>query len=143
MIKSLKLNKILSILILVFIFVFMIALLGRVAYLQLVDGDKLQTQATSRQTLTETLSAKRGNIYDSTGDTLAFSYDTDKVYINPSSIEDDHKETIARNLAGILEIDEATLLAKLNNSTSRFLVASNVEKAQIDNLKNWKKLILS
>lgn len=134
-----SINPIKIVVLSVFIFVFMVALLGRVAYLQLVDGEKLQTQATSRQTLTETLSAKRGNIYDSTGDTLAFSYDTDKVYINPSSIEDDHKETIARNLAGILEIDEATLLAKLNNSTSRFLVASNVEKAKIDNLKNWKK----
>ena len=134
-----SINPIKMIILSVFIFGLMIALLGRVAYLQLIDGEKLQTQATSRQTLTETLSAKRGNIYDSTGDTLAFSYDTDKVYINPSSIEDKNKETIARNLAGILEIDEAILLSKLNNSTSRFLVAQNVEKDKIDNLKNWKK----
>jgi len=122
----------------IFIFGFMIALLGRVAFLQLVDGESLKTQATSRQTLTETISAKRGNIYDSTGETLAFSYDTDKVYINPSSIEDKNKETIARNLAGILKIDEATLLAKLNESTSRFLVAEDVEKGKIDDLKEWK-----
>ena len=135
--NSIKPTKI--IILSVFIFVLMIALLGRVAYLQLVEGEKLLTQATSRQTLTETLSAKRGNIYDVNGQSLAFSYDTDTVYINPSSVEDKNKETIARNLAGILEIDEATLLAKLNESTSRFLVAEDVEKDKIDDLRAWKK----
>ena len=134
-----KISRVKIVLVTVFIFILMIALLGRVGYLQIIQGEHLKTEATSRQTLTETLSAKRGNIYDSTGDTLAFSYDTDKVYINPSSIEDNHKENIARNLADILEIDEASLLAKLNTSTSRFLVAQNVEKDKIDNLKNWKK----
>ena len=44
--------------------IFMLALLGRVGYLQFIDGNRLQTLATSQQTLTETLTAKRGNIYD-------------------------------------------------------------------------------
>ena len=128
-----------AIFLLIFIFILMIALLGRVAYLQIVDGNRLQTLATSQQTLTETISAKRGNIYDSTGTTvLAISYDSDKVYINPSEIEDKYKESIAQNLSAILDVDSANLFAKLNESTTRFLVAKNVEKEKIDKLNEWK-----
>jgi len=134
-----KISRVKITFILLFIFMLMILLLGRVGYLQIVDGEKLQTLATTQQTLTETISAKRGNIYDSTGKVLAFSYDTDKVYINPSAIkEDSHKETIAQSLSSILGIDSAELLVKLKESKNRFLVASNIEKETIDNLKKWK-----
>lgn len=134
-----KISRVKIILILVFIFILMIALLGRVGYLQIIDGSRLQTLATSQQTLTETLSAKRGNIFDANGDTLALSYDTDKVYINPSSIEsDNNKEIIAQGLASILQIDSAELLVNLKESKNRFLVASDVEKESIDKLEEWK-----
>ena len=73
-----KISKVKIIFILVFIFLLMIALLVRVGYLQIVQGEQLKTEATSRQTSTETLPAKRGNIYDSKGKTLASSYDIDK-----------------------------------------------------------------
>lgn len=130
-------TKIISVLL--FIFILMFSLLGRVAFLQLIDGKHLQTLAASNQTLTETLSAKRGNIYDANGDALAFSYETDKIYIDPSSIKkDSNKEIVAQGLASILEIDSAELLAKLNESNKRFLVASNVEKETVDKLKEWK-----
>lgn len=121
----------------IFIFILMIALIIRVGYLQLVDGERLQTLATSQQTLTETLSAKRGTIFDSTGDVLAISYESDKVYINPSSIEDTNKQYIAQSVSSILEVDSAELLAKLNSSNKRFVVAKNVEKVKIEELKTW------
>lgn len=134
-----KISRVKIILILIFIFILMIALLGRVGYLQFIDGEHLKSEATTRQTLTETLSAKRGTIYDSTGKVLAISYDTDKVYVNPSDIEkDSDKEIIAQGLASILELDSTELLAKLNESTKSFLVASDVEKETIDKLKEWK-----
>lgn len=137
-----NISPIKAILVLVFIFILMLALLGRVGYLQLVDGGRLQTLATSQQTLTETISAKRGNIYDSSGtNALAISYDSDKVYINPSEIEDKYKETISQNLSAILGVDSAKVLAKLNESKTRFLVAQDVEKEKIDKLKEWKKSI--
>ena len=125
--------------ILIVIFIFMIALIIRVGYLQFIDGEHLQTLATSQQTLTETLSAKRGTIYDSTGETLAISYESDKVYINPSEIENSNKELVAQGLASILELNSDELLAKLNDSTNRFLVASDVEQNKIDKLNTWKK----
>ena len=117
----------------------MIALIARVGYLQFIDGEHLQTLATSQQTLTETISAKRGNIYDSNGNELAISYDTDKVYIDPSLIKDSsNKNIIAQGLASILEIDSNELLSKLDSSNSKFLIASEVEQNKVDEINNWK-----
>ena len=119
---------------------FMLALLGRVGYLQFVDGSRLQTLATSQQTLTETISAKRGTIYDSKGQALAISYDKDKVYITPSLIkEDSNKAIVAQSLASILELDYNELLTKIQNSSNKFLVASDVEQDKVDQINNWKK----
>ena len=134
-----KLSRIKIIVTFIFIFILMIALLGRVAYLQFVEGNFLQTSATTQQTLTETISAKRGNIYDATGNVvLALSYETDKIYVYPKEIEDSNKELVAQGLASILNLDSAEILAKINDTTTRFLVASNVEKESSDKLKDWK-----
>lgn len=126
--------------ILIITIIFMLALLGRVGYLQFIDGNRLQTLATSQQTLTETISAKRGTIYDSTGKTLAISYETDKVYVTPSLIKTDaNKATVAQNLASILELDYNELLTKILNTSDKFLVASEVEQDKVDAITNWKK----
>ena len=118
----------------------MIALLLRVAYLQFVDGNRLQKLATSQQTLTETISAKRGTIYDSTGNALAISYETDKIYLTPSFIKTDaNKTAVAQSLASILELDYNDLLTKILNTTDKFLVASEVEQDKVDAINNWKK----
>ena len=136
-----KLSRAKILILLGFIFILMIAMLGRVGYIQIIDGDNLQTLATSNKILTETISAKRGNIYDSTGNNaLAISYETDKVYINPSDIKkDSDKEIIALGLSSILGVDSGELTVKLKESTKRFLVASDIEKETIDKLEEWKK----
>ena len=120
---------------------FMIALLIRVAYLQFIDGKRLQTLAASQQTLTETISAKRGTIYDSTGEhALAISYDTDKVYVTPSLIkEDNNKILVAQELSSVLELDYTELLSKIRTSSDKFLVASEVNQEKVDEINNWKK----
>lgn len=134
-----KIPRLKIILILVVVFIFMFALILRVGYLQFIDGEHLQTLATSQQTLTETISAKRGNIYDSTGNALAISYETDKVYIDPSLIKESiNKSIVAQGLASILELDYNELLSKLNSSTTKFLVASEVEQDKVDEINNWK-----
>ena len=126
--------------ILIIIVIFMLALLARVGYLQFVDGNRLQTLATSQQTLTETISAKRGAIYDSKGNALAISYDTDKVYVTPSLIkEDSNKSIVAQSLASILELDYNELFTKIQSTPDKFLVASDVEQSKVDQINNWKK----
>ena len=126
--------------ILVITLILIILLISRIFYLQFIDGEYLQTLATSQQTLTETLSAKRGTIYDSTGNkVLAISYESDKIYINPSDISDSNIEIVAHGIAEILELDYAEFLAKIQSSEKRFLVASDVEQEKTDKLEEWIK----
>lgn len=121
------------------VFICMVILLLRVAYLQFIDGEYLQTMATSQQTLTETISAKRGNIYDSKGNALAISYNSDKIYIEPSLIkEEQNKEIVAQGLASILELDYNELLSKITSSTNKILIASDIEQSKVDEITNWK-----
>ena len=131
--------------VLVITLLIIIALICRLAFLQFVDSSHLQALATSQQTLTETISAKRGNIYDATGEELAISYYTDKIYLNPSSIKHDNEETlamykkmIAQGLSDILELNYDEILNKINTSKNRFLVASDVVQEKVDELTSWK-----
>ena len=131
-------KKIISVLIIILIFMF--ALIIRVGFLQFISGNYLQTLATSQQTLTETISAKRGTIYDSTGNPLAISYETDKVYITPSLIkENNNKSIVAQGLSSILELDYNELYSKITSSTDKVLISSEVEQDKIDAINNWKK----
>ncbi len=127
-----------------------IALICRLAFLQFIDSSHLQALATSQQTLTETLSAKRGNIYDVTGEELAISYYTDRIYLNPSSIKHNneeivanYKKMIAQGLADILELNYDEILEKINTSKNRFLVASDVVQEKVDELTSWKETLES
>ena len=118
--------------------IIMVLLLVRVGFLKFVDGNKLQSLATSQQTLTETLTAKRGTIYDSSGTkVLAISYDTDKIYINPSEIAESNKEIVAQGVSSVLESDYTELLAQINSNNTKFLVASDVSQDKVDQLNSW------
>ena len=123
----------------IIILVLIFLLIIRIVYLQFIDGEHLQSLATVQQTLTETISAKRGNIYDSSGtNALAISYDTDKVYVTPSEIENSNKEIIAQGLASILELDYVETLAKINSSNNRTLIAADVSQSKVTQIKDWK-----
>ena len=123
---------------LVIIILFFIALIVRLIFLQFVDGSELQSAARARQTKTETISAKRGTIYDVNGETLAMSYETDKIYLDPTNVKDENKEVIAQKLSEILEIDYQELLDKIKNNTKRFTVATEVEQTKVEQIKSWK-----
>lgn len=133
-ISGLKLKLMLVLFLLV-----IIALISRLIFLQFINSEELQVEATKQQTLTETISAKRGTIYDSKGKALAMSYDTDKIYIYPKEIENINKPTIAQNLADILGLNYDEVYNKLNSSSNRVLIAEDVEQNKTDTIKTWKK----
>lgn len=100
--------------------------IARLLYVSLsnnVDGMNLKKFASSRNTVTETLYAKRGTIYDSAGDALAISVNSYTLiaYLEPSRTTDDSnpqhvvdKEGTAKALAPILDMDESEILNYLN-----------------------------
>ena len=126
-------------------FLIFLLLIGRLFYLQIVDGSYLASLATRQQTTSEEISSKRGNIYDATGASLAISEIVDTISINPSRIKGDSdeetaqlKQTVAKGLSEIFELDYNETLEKVNRtSSSSVTIAQKVEEDKVKELETW------
>ena len=105
------------------LFVTMIARLTQLALFREIDGVNLKELASKRTTKTETITARRGNIYSNDGDILAQNVAAYKIiaYLdakrttnkdNPQHVVD--KEKTAKELAPILGIEEEEILKYLS-----------------------------
>lgn len=98
---------------------------GRLAYLQVVEGPHLSARAEARRTNVSVLKARRGTIYDRKGNILAMSEECYDVYCNPKEVTDVEEEAaaLARWLGGdaadyesLLSVDSTFVyLVKLAN----------------------------
>ncbi len=126
------------------IIVIFVLLLGRIGYLQFVDGAYLTEMAYQQQAINQILSPKRGNIYDSTGNALAISAQVDTITINPNRIVGDTdeetktlKETVAKGLSDIFELDYNETLEKVNSESQVETIIKKVEQDKVDELEAW------
>ncbi len=110
--------------------------IGRIAYLQFGIGDELKRSAVSQQFSSVTISAKRGTIYDRNEKILAQSASVWKVALDPSEFStDEQRNYTAKGLAAILDIEEETVLAKINSTDSQYVVLkSQVESSLRDEI---------
>lgn len=131
-------SKKLGICLIVF-FSILILLILRIAYLQFIKGPELKESAHRQQIANRVISAKRGNIYDSTGKLLAASASVDTVSINPTRIKDKDKEKVAKILSEVFELDYDETLEKVKSESSVETIIKKVEKDKIDKLKEWMK----
>lgn len=96
-------------------------LIGRLAYLQLVDAQNLQQKAANQWTRDAAVSAMRGSILDSTGSVLAQSGSTVHITAAPDMLKDYTDTdlwTLTNTICDILEIsDRQALFDKLNDHT--------------------------
>ena len=130
---------------LVVILLIFILLVGRIGFLQFVEGSFLKEAAYNQQAINQIISPKRGNIYDSTGKALAISAQVDTITINPEKIkkEDNEEETkelkekVAKGLSDIFELDYNEILKKVNSSSQVETIAKKVEQDKVDELKKW------
>ena len=83
-----KLKLIFIIVVLIFVL-----LLGRLGFLQFVEGSYLKELAYNQQSINQIISPKRGDIYDSKGRVLATSAAVDTITINPAKIKDPSKDS--------------------------------------------------
>ena len=136
-----KLKRIFIIIIIIFVL-----LIGRIGFLQFVEGSSLKESAYKQQSINQIISPKRGNIYDSTGKTLATSAQVDTITINPKSIKDkdddevktkELKEKVAKGLSDIFGLDYNQTLEKVNSSSQVETIAKKVEQDKVDQLKAW------
>ena len=89
-------------------------LIGRIGFIQIVQGGELSSMAYEQQTLDRAINPKRGTIYDSTGKYIfAISSTVETVTVNPGNIENDKKELVAKKLADLFELDYDKVLKKV------------------------------
>lgn len=125
-------------------FIILFLLIIRLFYLQTINGSYLANLASKQQTTSEKIISKRGNIYDSTGVSLAISETVDTITINPKKIKAKNdedtpelKEKVAKGLAEIFDLDYNEVLTKVQSSSSTETIVKKVEEDKVNELKKW------
>ena len=123
----------------IFLILFIIgALILRIGYLQLIEGNELKEKAYAQQTSDRSVNAKRGTIYDSTGKTvLAVSSTVETITINPGNIKEEDKEKVARKLSELFELDYEKTLKKVKKRSSIETIVKKVDKEKTNELRTW------
>lgn len=114
----------------IIITVLFVVLLFRLSWLQLVQGAELNRKAVDVRAKEEVLEPRRGIVYDRNHIELVGNYPVKSVYVNPDifsvqvRVEDGEnkegkeraaKEKVVRQMAAILELNEANLLKTMNS----------------------------
>lgn len=135
--KKLKILLIATIVIFVF-------LIGRIGFIQFVQGNFLKEKAYQQQTINQIISPKRGNIYDSTGKALAIGAQVDTITINPTKIvkddtvdTQDYKEKVAKGLSEIFELNYDEVFEKVNSTSQVETIIKKVEHEKVEQLRQW------
>ena len=119
-------------------FLLMTLLIGRIGFIQFVQGKELSEMAYEQQTLDRSINPKRGTIYDCTGENiLAVSSTVETVTVNPGNIKKEDKEKVAKKLSEIFELDYETVLKKVTKRSSIETIAKKVDKEKTDLLRTW------
>ena len=118
-----------------FVFLIIVILIGRLGYIQLIDGKKLSELAFEQQTLDRTINPKRGTIYDVTGHVLAQSSTVETITVNPGNIDKNIKEKVAKKLSEIFELDYEKILKKVSKRSSIETIAKKIDKDKADELR--------
>ena len=119
------------------VFLIIVILIGRLGYIQLIQGKELSKLAYEQQTLDRAINPKRGTIYDATGTVLAQSSTVETVTVNPGNISAENKEKVAKKLAEIFELDYEKVLKKVSKRSSIETISKRVNKEKTDQLREW------
>ncbi|MCF0124288.1 MAG: hypothetical protein HUJ68_00750 [Clostridia bacterium] len=119
-------------------FIIIIGLLGRIGYIQFINGSNLSQMAYEQQTFARKINPKRGTIYDATGKVvLAVSSTVETVTINPVNIRKEDKEKVAKKLSELFELNYETIYKKVTKRSSIETIVKKVDKEKTDKLRVW------
>ncbi len=101
-----------------------VLLLGKLFSIQILAHDEYEEKAVDQQTRSATVSASRGVIYDSKNNALAISATVQNVILSPKDIVEKEMDqnVIADGLAEILDMDRESILEKMENTNSQYVV---------------------
>ena len=121
----------------------LIALLFRVAWIQIVDAEELSQMAVDQQTKDTPIEAKRGTIYDRNGKELATSTTCYTLWARPSQLKlkngEERSESeikgIAATIAGIVNQDADAVYENMTKEQALVKLAKYLEKDTADELR--------
>lgn len=102
---------------------------ARLYDLQIVRRDHFRSVASRQQLDIVELEPPRGTIYDRRGRELAVSVTAASLYANPAAIED--PGALARQLAPVLGLDDAELVAKLDSERSFVWIRRKLDPPEV------------
>jgi len=120
--------------------VIVFALIGRIAYIQFVQGEELQKKAFVQQNSGRVISPMRGTIYDRNGKKLALSVQAATISCNPSEISKNKKLTkqqIAGGLAQLLSMDEDEVYRLITKNVSSVIIKRKVDREVELQIRTW------
>lgn len=112
---------------------FIFVLVVRLAWVQLVQGDRLRKQALENRVQDLAVEARRGSIYDRNGRELVTSVNADSVVCCPPQVRDPRRT--AAQLAGVLEMDQDEVYRLLTLKVGSAYVKRRVEADKIKQLR--------
>lgn len=92
------------------------ALIIRLGFIQIVQGEELKKGALEQWTKSIEIKAKRGTIYDRNGKELAISVSSHTVWASPADIK--NPEETAKKVAEVLELDEKEVYEKITKKVN-------------------------
>ncbi|MFZ5631878.1 MAG: stage V sporulation protein D [Bacillota bacterium] len=113
-----------------------VALIGRLAWIQFVQGDYLQEKALEVRMRDVPVEAKRGSIYDRNGKELVTSVSSDSVYTIPYQVKDPRRA--ADLLAPVLEMDAERLYKILTRKSCYEWVKRKISPEAAARIKDLK-----
>ncbi len=124
------------------IIVIFFALIGRVFYLQIINGKNLQIKAAQQWLRDLPLSSKRGEIMDCNGVNLATTITTYDVYVRARNVID--PSALASEISSLLDMEYEKVYEKVTNkSFSEILIKMQVEESKAKALTKFQGVYLS
>ncbi len=111
-----------------------LALVGRLVYLMVFDAQYYQKKAEALHEREREIKAARGEIVDAGGTVLATNKTVCTISVIHSQVKD--PETVIRELSAALEMDEATVRARVEKVSSMERIKANVDKTTGDKIRN-------
>lgn len=118
---------------------FMILLIFRFAWVQIVRGDDYKEKAVAQQTADIQIQPKRGKILDRNGKELAASSTSYKLWIRPADLRKEYsqqkREEIVQKLASTIQMDKDEIYKDFNSDGFLFVVKKGLDKDTADKIR--------
>lgn len=116
-----------------------VALLGRLLWLQVIDGEWYKNKAHMQQVKDQIIDPNRGIIYDRNGKELAVNLPVKTISVDPILLGKSKMgiDQIAQKLSEILQMNKADVQKILQKSAEYVVLKRKVEVETSDKLKSW------